>query len=655
MKKIIIDKDLPKTLPLFLRDRVLKNGDKNLQASKNKKGEYEFFTYKQVYSEIIAFAMALKNIGIKKGSNIAIMSDNRREWLITDFAIQTLGCADVPRGCDSLGSEIRFILSFADCETSFFENEKQILKVLENIKEVPLLKTVILYDHLTEETENKLSENNITLYYFDQLLSKAMQEFNQNPEEITQLIEKEMYEIQEDDVCTIIFTSGTTGTPKGVMLTHKNYMAQMSAAYNFVPGKPGENWMTILPIWHSFERLAMYATILIWNCIAYSKPIARTLLADMATIKPHRMCGVPRLWEALVNGINQTMEKKGGITLKLYKFFIAVGIKYADAKDYVISNIFSAKKRNKFADFMRGIIPFLALFPLRALGELLVYRKIKERFGGKIQYVVSGGGSLAKDTDDFFRAIGLPMLNAYGMTETAPGMAFRDLKHPQKNCIGDLFPTLEFKIVQESQGQIVSKEPLAYGQKGLILVRGANVMKGYYKRPDLTAQIIDEDGFLNTGDIGLISEGSMLLNITGRAKDTIVLSGGENIEPVLIEQAMCVSEFIESAVVVGQDKKYLSSLIVPCKAALIKYAEDHGIHFSSYESLLKNEHIHNLILTCINKLVSLEKGFRACEKIYKICLLAKSFEVGKELSAKQEIMRFKIRQEYKDEIEEMYA
>lgn len=654
MKKCVFDTSLPKTIPLFLRDRVLNHGDKYLQAYKNKEGVFQYYTYKQVYDEIIAFSMALDSLGVTAGKNIAMISDNRREWLITDIAVQTLGCANVPRGCDSLGAEIRFIISFADCEMGFFENEKQILKILENVKEIPLLKTVVLYDHISSDAENKLTEAGIKFYYFDELLSQGKTEFDKNPVENTKHIEEKMLKIDEDDVCTIIFTSGTTGTPKGVMLTHKNYLAQMSAAFNFVPGKPGEMWMSILPIWHSFERLAMYATILLTNCIAYSKPIARTLLADMGTIKPHRMCGVPRLWEALVSGINSTMEKKGGITLKLFKFFIAVGMKYADAKDYVISNIFSAKKRNKFADFLRGIIPFLALFPLRALGELLVYKKIKERFGGKIEYVVSGGGALQKDTDDFFRAIGLPMLNAYGMTETAPGMAFRDLKHPQTNCIGDLFPTLEFKVVKEDQGKIVSKEPLPLGEKGLILVRGANVMKGYYKRPDLTAEIIDEDGFLNTGDIGLISP-KLELNITGRAKDTIVLSGGENIEPVLLEQTLCSSNFIESAMVVGQDKKYLSSLIVPCKEALLRYAEEHSIKFSSYESLLKTDTIHNLILSCVNKLISLENGFRICEKIYKISLIAKSFEVGKELSAKQEMMRFKISEEYNSEIEEMYA
>jgi len=653
MKKMTINKNLPKNLPLFLKDRVFTYGKGNLQAAKNKEGKYQFYTYQEVYNDIIAFSLSLQKLGVSKGNNIAMISDNRREWFITDFAIQSLGAADVPRGCDSLGNEIRFIINFADCKISFLENEKQVLKILEKIEEVPNLSEVIVYDEISEETIKKLSAANIKYHTFNQLMEEGRREFSVNPEKTTKMIEAQMETIDKNDVCTIIFTSGTTGTPKGVMLTHENYMAQMSAAHNFVPGKPGEWWMSILPIWHSFERLAMYATILIYGGIAYSKPIARTLLADLDTIKPYRMCGVPRLWEALVNGVNQAMVKKGGITLKLYNFFMDIGKKYADYRDMVMGNFFSEDPINYFASFLKGIFPLLALAPVRAIGNLLVFKKIKARFGGNIDYFVSGGGALQKETDDFFRAIGLPMLNAYGMTETAPGMAFRDFKHPQSNCIGDLFPTLEFKVVKEELGKVADPTPLPAGEKGLILVRGANVMKGYYKRPDLTAEIIDSEGFLNTGDIGIISP-TNLLTITGRAKDTIVLLGGENIEPVGIEQAICTSDFIESAMVVGQDKKYLSSLIVPSKAALTKYADENGIDYSSYEALLENEIIRKLIFAMVSKIISVEKGFRACEKIYKIHLVAKSFEVGKELSAKLEMMRHKITQEYFTEINSMY-
>ncbi|MCR4742513.1 MAG: long-chain fatty acid--CoA ligase [Treponema sp.] len=654
MKKCTFNTNLPKNLPLLLKERTSSLGYYNLQAYKNKEGQFEYFTYNQVYQDVLIFALALKSLGVKSGDKIAMISDNRREWLITDMAIQSLGSADVPRGCDSMGSEIRFIINFADCKMGFFENEKQILKVLENIQEVPLLKTAIFYEEISEECKKNLDISNIEYHYFWDLMNQFYPIFQSDSQAYTAMIENEMNKVGDDSIATIIFTSGTTGTPKGVMLTQKNYMSQMSVVHNYMPGKPGDWWMTILPVWHSFERLAQYVAITFGMGLAYSKPIGKTLLADMITIKPHTMCGVPRLWESLVFGINKTMEKKGGITYKLYKFFISIGKKYSKAKALVTDSIFSGKRRNRLVDFAKGFLPLLGLFPLRLLGNLLVYNKIKEKFGGKFEFAVSGGGSLQEETDEFFQAIGLPMLNGYGMTETAPAIAFRDYKNPQTGCVGDIFPILEMKIVKEEGGKILDSKALKNGEKGLILVKGPNVMKGYYKRPDLTESIIDKDGWLNTGDIGIMSPKNEI-KITGRAKDTIVLLDGENIEPVGLEQTLCSCEFIESAMVVGQDKKYLSSLIVPRKEAILNYAKEHSLIYASYEKLLESEVIQKLIFNKVDKLISVNSGFRTCEKIYKITLLSKSFEVGKELSAKQEMMRFKIAKEYENEITKMYA
>lgn len=654
MKKMTINENLPKNLPLLLKEKVEKNGNIFLQADKNKNGDYEYFTYSEVYEKILAFSLSLEKIGMKRGENVAIISDNRNEWLVSDMAIQSLGGADVPRGTDSSAVEIRFIINFADCKIGIFENEKQILKVLENISEVPLLKTVILYTEISEETKQKIENAKMNFYYFKELLADGEKILKSNYAKNKNHIEEKMYKTQKDDVATIIFTSGTTGTPKGVMLTHNNYLSQLSVAHNFMPGKMGEWWMSILPIWHSFERIAQYEAILLHCGIAYSKPNARVLLSDLKTIKPRWMCGVPRLWDALSSGINKKMAKEGKITYSIYKFFMNIGKNYANAKDFVIGNVVHEKKYSKIKDFFKGFFPFLALFPLHKLGNALVYKKIKSAFGGNLVFAISGGGALQNSTDDFFRAINLTMLEGYGMTETSPVIAFRDYRHPQKNCVGTIFPTIQVKIAKENHGIIEKGNFLPNGEKGMIMVKGPHVMKGYYKRPDLTSQIIDSDGWLNTGDLGMIASTGEL-KITGRAKDTIVLLDGENIEPALIEKELCSSDFIESAVVVGQDKKYLSSLIVPSKSAIIQYAKENQINYENYENLIQNEKITKFISNLVEKLICTEHGFRSCEKIFKIALLSKSFEVGKELSAKQEVMRYKITEEYQSEIEKMYA
>ena len=246
---------LPKNLPLLLKERVSQCPKVYLQAAKDKNSVWQYYTYEEFYESVIAFAQALLSIGVKRGDNIALMSDNRREWFITDYAILCLGSADVPRGCDSMGTEMRFITAYADCKFGFFENERQLCKILEKIEEVPLLKTVILFDKMTAEAEERAKNEGLTFYYFEDLLEKGRAIVKENPFEKKAQIEAEMEKTSPDDVATMIFTSGTTGTPKGVMLTHNNYISQLSVIHDFIGCKEGDWWMTILPVWHVFESI----------------------------------------------------------------------------------------------------------------------------------------------------------------------------------------------------------------------------------------------------------------------------------------------------------------------------------------------------------------------------------------------------------------
>jgi len=649
MKQYTVDTTLPKNLPLLMKSRAEQYPDTVLQASKNSKGEFEYFTYKKVYEDVLITALALQEMGIKKEDRVGLISDNRREWLITDLALLSLGACDVPRGCDSMGSEIRFILSFAECSFCFFENARQLEKVLEKREDVPSLKTAVLFEGLTDNLKAKANETGITLYRFDDIMLRG--------EEIgikqRSKIETIMEQVDGEDLATIIFTSGTTGTPKGVMLTHRNYLAQCEVVHNVMTVQPGHMWLSVLPVWHSFERVIQYLAITFKSGLAYSKPIAAAMLPDLEAIKPQWMCGVPRLWESIAQGVYRNMRKEGGIKLALFNFFISVGKKFIWGYEHVTGRVCRFTKKPRIFDFFAGLIPFIFLSPLYGLGEVLIYKKIRAKLGGRFVAAISGGGALQSGTDAFYRAIGFKLLEGYGITEAAPILAFRSCGFARPGCVGYVYPSASIKIVAENQGTIVSMEPLGPGKKGLILAKGDQIMKGYYNRPDLTENAIDKDGWFNTGDLGMMTYDNEI-KITGRAKDTIVLLGGENIEPSGIEGAMCASPYIETAVLVGQDKKYLGALIVPVKDAVMAYAKENNIAYENYEVLLETPEILNLIREHIDARINQASDFRTCERVFKFALLCESFSVGKELSGKQELMRHKIFELYHKEIDSLF-
>lgn len=641
---------LPKNLALLLRETVRKVPNLTLQASKNKSGVFVRYSYSQVYQHIIELASMLKKMGVKKGDNVGIMSDNRREWLIADFALLCLGASDVPRGCDSMGQEMRFILDFSECKVAFFENERQLMKVLEKIDEVPFLTTAILFDHAKESTVKFAQEIGVRVINYSYLESEGSA--------ITKTewldIEKGMEEIEPSDTATIIFTSGTTGEPKGVQLTHDNFIAECEAASSVLGlMQKGDIWLSVLPIWHSFERSFCYIVISLEGAFAYSKPIISVMLQDMTLIQPQWMNVVPRLFESVAKGLFREVKKQDRISRLAFDYSVTIGKLYFKAKERVCGLVCHYKSYPRVFDVFAGIIPFVLLWPLRTLSEFLVYKKIRSKFGGKFRAVISGGGALQPETEAFYHAIGFNLLEAYGLTEAAPVISFRNSKKPRSNNVGIVLQSFEVKITEEKDGSPVPGTSLSPGKKGLILVKGRQVMKGYYKRPDLTAKVIDEEGFLNTGDLGMLSYGKEL-KITGRAKDTIVLLGGENVEPAVIEKAVNESPFVERAVVVGQDKKYLGAIIVPDQANLFAFADENHIVYDNYETLLEAAEIQSLFRSEIDTAVSAEKGFRTCERIFRFVLLPRSFEIGKEINAKQELMRHKIVEIYKKEYKELF-
>ena len=252
MSKFKVEAVAQKNIPLLFAEKVKLCPETFLQAEKDKSGKFQYYSYKDVYEKVLSLCCALKSIGVTRNQHIALISDNRKEWLWTDLAILSLGCCDVPRGCDSMGNEIRFICSFADCQFGFFENARQVEKLTEKIEEVTTLKTVIVFDKPSDTSS--LENLPFQVIFFEDLLQKGKSIYNENPEENKNQIQNEMSLTEEDSLATMIFTSGTTGTPKGVMLTHKNYISQLGCIHTFIPGKRGQWWLTVLPVWHVFER-----------------------------------------------------------------------------------------------------------------------------------------------------------------------------------------------------------------------------------------------------------------------------------------------------------------------------------------------------------------------------------------------------------------
>lgn len=635
---------MDRTLPLMIRERALANPDVVAQYSKDSLGKFQPTTFREFYDEIRAVAAGLLEFGATRGSHIGLISDNRREWLVTDLGILSIGAADVPRGCDSTDKEIAYILGFSDCSITFAENRKQAEKILAHKKELPVLSTLILFDPVDAALAAEGKAVGVAVHDYSALVAKGAERRAAKPEEIDAEIEKG----DRDDLATIIFTSGTTGEPKGVMLSHGNFLHQLPSLPLIVDIKTSDIWLSVLPVWHSFERIMQYVAPYLVSGIAYSKPIGSIMLADFQAIRPHWMASVPRIWESVRDGIYRNIKQSGGLKKHLFDFFVAVGTLHAGFRNLTLGLVPNFHGRIRFLDSILGFLPWMLLSPIKGLGNLLVFNKIKAKLGGRFKAGISGGGALPSQVDSFFGAVGVLLLEGYGLTETAPVIAVRRSKNPRPGCVGELILDTEVKIVDDEGNA------LPPGHKGLILARGGQVMKGYYKKPELTAKVLSSDGWFNTGDLGMMTHDNEI-KITGRAKDTIVLRGGENVEPAPIEEKIRESEWVAQCMVVGQDQKYLAALIVPKQDAIMAFAEENNIPILDYETLLQQPEVIEIVANDVADLVGPHTGFKPFERVFKFKLIPKPFEVGVELSHKQEVMRHKVVEIYAKEVSSLFA
>ncbi|MFP4114018.1 MAG: AMP-dependent synthetase/ligase [Spirochaetota bacterium] len=628
------------TVPKRIRDISSAKPNSVALYSKDGGDAYTGMRFAELWQAVRELGSAFLELGVARGDHVGMMSDNRPEWIQTDLALLSIGAIDVPRGSDSTAEEMGYILGHADCRLVFAENPAQKEKILSQRDRLPKLETIVLFD--SKETSHDSEESGVAIKRFDAILARGREIVSERGAEFDAELEKGA----TDDLATLLYTSGTTGEPKGVMLTHRSFIFQIDRLRNILFIDEHDIFLSVLPIWHSFERAVEYVVLERACALAYSKPVGSVMLADMAEIRPTWMTSVPRIWEGVRAAVYRNVGKQSPVKRILFHFFVRVGEAHASLLNMFRGLLPDFTARSRILDMILSAVPLVLLSPFKGLGDVLVFKSLKARLGGRFVAGVSGGGALPPYVDRFFQAAGIKLLEGYGLTETGPVLAVRHQHHPVPGTVGRLLPDVEYRVLGEDM------EVLPPGHKGVLYVRSPQIMEGYYKKPDATNDVLN-DGWLNTGDIVVFTHSGQF-TILGRAKDTVVLLGGENIEPVPIEEKLVQSELIDQAMVVGQDRKFLGALIVPNDDALQAYLDEQGIQYVEREEALENPQVQERFRDEINGLVSPKTGFKSFERIFRFRLMPNHFEVGRELTHTLKIRRSIVYELYADQIGSMF-
>ena len=565
-------------------------------------GRYEPMSHREILQRVRHCALGLSSLGVKRGDRVGILSENRPEWAIADYACLTSGVTDVPIYPTLPPDQIAYILNDAGCAAIFVSTPEQAKKIAGIRSQVPSLTHVVSFDDVGAAADLTLGQLEGRGAAVE--TPQAIADYRAGADAV-----------EPDDLATLIYTSGTTGNPKGVMLTHNNIRSNIEAVRYKLPFRGDDTSLSFLPLSHIFERMGDYLMFAVGSSIAYAESLD-TVPVNMVEVRPTIVFSVPRLYEKMYARVLQNALSGSGIKKRIFFWARDVAEKWADVK-------------------LAGGEPRGMLARKYALAQKLVFSKLKERTGGRLRFFVSGGAPLAPEINKFFYAAGLIILEGYGLTETSPVIGVNTPEDFRIGTIGRPVAGVEVKIAAD----------------GEILTRGPGVMKGYYNNPEATAEAIDADGWFHTGDIGELREG--FLAITDRKKDIIVTAGGKNIAPQPVENLVKTNKYVSQAVMIGDKRRFPSMLIVPNFEQLETWAKRKNFIWTDRTQLIRMPAVHAKME---KEVLSMVAGLAQYEKPKKIALLENDFSLDKgEMTPTQKVKRRVVDRNYKDVIDAMYA
>ena len=586
------------TLISMFDQSVQQYGDKPALAYKPKGDTYQDISYTELGESVEAFSKGLKALGVQNGDRIAIVSENRPEWAISDFGILKAGAVNVPMFSTLTAAQVGYVLKDSGAKIICVSTKDQLEKVIAIRDEVETLEQIIIYDEIEDEVPEGVSQ-------FVDVCSRG--------NEANTPIEGDT---NEDEIATIIYTSGTTGNPKGVMLTHANFISNFNACKSLIDVSDTDVLLSFLPLSHVFERLGgHYVPLFSGAKIAYAESTF-TVAQNMQEVSPTVMLSVPRLYETMHDRVLRAVQAGSSLKQKIFHWGVSVG-------SAVSSKIQQGKK------------PSALLQLKQSIADKLVFAKLKAATGGNLRFFVSGGAALPQSIAEFFHAAGILILEGYGLTETSPVIS---MNHPEKwkfGTVGEPVPGIEVRIAED----------------GEILTRGPHVMRGYFNNEDATAEVIDGEGWFHTGDIGIIDEDGFI-KITDRKKNIIVLSNGKNVAPQPIESQLVQSPFIDQIMLVGNERKNVAALIVPNFDTLKSWASENGVDTTEIPEMLKTREVQQLIQSEIRERLT---DFADFEQVRRFALLEKEFSQEEdEMTPTLKLKRNVIIEKYGNVIEGMY-